>query len=107
MYGPITGTFPTNPAIVPKKSPKSTKMPYSSTKKPMRGQRRRISRMPATKAAVPFSFCRRAKKRAVFWRPMIRVRPAKKRICGIERVREARPKERKGDGEDARCPLLA
>jgi hypothetical protein len=80
MYGPTTGTLPTNPAIVTKKSPKSTNIPYSSTKKPIRGQRRRIRRIPDTKAAVPLSFCLRAKKRAVFWRPIIRVRPAMKRI---------------------------
>jgi hypothetical protein len=41
----------------------------------------RIRKRPAKKAAVPFSFCRRAKKRAVFWGPMIIVRPIRKRIC--------------------------
>lgn len=36
--------------------------------------------MPDVKAAVPLSFCRRAKKIAVFCRPMIRMRPKIKRI---------------------------
>lgn len=36
--------------------------------------------MPAAKAAVPFSFWRREKKAMVFWRPMMRVRPIRKRI---------------------------
>jgi hypothetical protein len=48
--------------------------------KPKKGQRRRISSMPTTKATVPFHFWRRAKKRAVFWKPIIRVRPIMKRI---------------------------
>lgn len=35
---------------------------------------------PAKKAAVPFAFCLRAKKRRVFWGPMMMVRPMRKRI---------------------------
>lgn len=80
IYGPTTGTFPTNPAIVAKKSPNSTKIPYSSTTKPISGHLRSIKAMPAANAAVPFHFCRRAKKSAVFWRPIIRVRPRRNRI---------------------------
>lgn len=56
-------------------------MPYSSTQKPIKGQRRRIRTRPAKKAVVPLSFWRRAKKRSVFWGPMIIVRPIRKRIC--------------------------
>lgn len=55
-------------------------MPYSSTQKPMSGHRSRISSRPAKKAAVPLAFCLRAKKRSVFWGPMIMVRPIRKRI---------------------------
>ena len=36
--------------------------------------------MPKTKAAVPFSFWRREKKARVFSRPIISVRPIRKRI---------------------------
>lgn len=72
-----------NPAMVAKKSPKRTKMPYSSTTKPIRGQRIRMSRMPVRKAAVPAIFWRRAKNRSVFWRPIRRVRPQMKRIYYI------------------------
>lgn len=43
--------------------------------------------MPEANAAVPFSFWRRAKKRAVFWMPMMRVKPQRKRIWrGDERA---------------------
>jgi hypothetical protein len=58
-------------------------MPYSSTTKPISGQRSRISAMPAAKAAVPLSFCRRAKKASVFCVPIRRVRPTRKRIWGL------------------------
>ena len=86
IYGPTTGIFPANDAIVAKKSPKRTKMPYSSTTNPTRGQRNKMSRIPTMNAAVPLSFWRRAKKMKVFWGPMMRVRPIRKRIytrCGI------------------------
>lgn len=63
-----------------RKSPKRINRPYSSIRKPVRGQRRRIRRMPAANAAVPFSFWRREKKAMVFWSPMMRVRPIRKRI---------------------------
>jgi len=56
------------------------KIPYNSTKKPMKAQRIRMRKSPAKKAAVPFSFCRRAKKDKVFWGPIIMVRPIRKRI---------------------------
>lgn len=36
--------------------------------------------MPAQKATVPLSFCGREKKRRAFWKPMMRVRPIRKRI---------------------------
>lgn len=50
----------------------------------MSGQRKnRIRQIPTRKAAVPFSFWRRAKKARVFWRPIIRVRPITKRIWGL------------------------
>ena len=81
IYGPIIGTFPANALIVEKKSPKSTKIPYNSTRKPIRGHLSSISMTPVAKAAVPFNFWRRAKKTAVFWRPIIRVRPRTKSIC--------------------------
>ncbi|RDL31445.1 uncharacterized protein BP5553_09654 [Venustampulla echinocandica] len=80
IHGPTTGTFLANPAIVPKKSPNSIKIPYSSTRNPINGQRSRINKSPAKKAAVPLSFWRRAKKRAVFWGPIIMVRPMRNRI---------------------------
>ena len=80
MYGPTTGMFPTKPAIVAKKSPKSTNMPYSSMMKPMKAQRMRIRLIPATKASVPFHFCLRAKKATVFVVPIMKVRPIRKRI---------------------------
>lgn len=48
----------------------------------MRGHRSRIRARPPKKAAVPFAFCFRAKKRSVFCGPMIIVRPIRKRICG-------------------------
>lgn len=38
--------------------------------------------MPRVKPAVPFSFWRREKKASVFSRPMIRVRPIRKRTWG-------------------------
>ena len=40
--------------------------------------------MPETNAAVPFSFCRLAKKIAVFWRPMMSVSPRMNRIWGSD-----------------------
>lgn len=86
MYGPTTGAFLANPAIVPRKSPKSTMMPYNSTRKPIRGHRKRMRSRPPKNAAVPFAFCFRAKKRSVFCGPMMMVRPMRKRICesGLE-----------------------
>lgn len=80
MYGPIIGIFLAKPAIVPKKSPNKMKIPYNSTRNPIKGQRIRISNRPAKKAAVPLSFWRRAKKRSVFWGPIMIVRPIRKRI---------------------------
>lgn len=79
-YGLTTGTFPTNPAIVAMKSPKSTKMPYSSMSKPVNGHFRKMMAMPSRKAAVPFNFWRRAKKARVLRGPIIMVRPMRKRI---------------------------
>lgn len=81
IYGPTTGTFPAKLPIVAKKSPNSTNIPYNSTKKPVNGHRSKIKRMPATNAAVPLSFCRRAKKTSVFRMPIMSVRPIMKRIC--------------------------
>jgi hypothetical protein len=81
IYGPTIGMPPAKPAIVAKKSPNRTRMPYSSMRNPKKAQRMRISVIPAAKAAVPFHFCRRAKKASVFWVPMIKVRPIRKRIC--------------------------
>ena len=80
IHGPTTGTPLAKPAIVPRKSPNSTTIPYSSTTNPISGHRSRISASPAKKAAVPLSFCLRAKKRAVFCGPMMMVRPIRKRI---------------------------
>lgn len=52
----------------------------------MNVHRMRISVRPAKNAAVPLAFCLRAKKRSVFWGPMMMVRPIRKRICewGLE-----------------------
>lgn len=80
IYGPTTGAFLAKPAIVPRKSPKSTAMPYNSTQKPMSGHRRRMRARPPKKAAVPLAFCFRAKKRSVFCGPMMMVRPMRNRI---------------------------
>jgi len=76
----MIGMLPANEPMVAKKSPKRTNMPYSSTRKPVNGQRRKISIMPAEKAAVPLIFSLLAKKTKVFWKPMIRVRPMTNRI---------------------------
>ena len=66
--------------MVIKKSPKRINSPYSSIRKPVSVQRKRIRKMPQRKAAVPWSFWRRVKKAIVFWRPIIRLRPMRKRI---------------------------
>ena len=79
-YGPITGIFPANWPMVIRKSPKRINRPYSSIRKPVSVQRKRIRKMPQRKAAVPWSFWRRVKKAIVFWRPIIRLRPMRKRI---------------------------
>lgn len=76
----MMGMLPTKPAIVAKKSPNNTSMPYSSTMKPMNAHRIRINPIPATKASVPFHFCLRAKKAMVLVVPMMSVRPMIKRI---------------------------
>lgn len=81
IHGPTTGIFLANPSIVPKKSPNKIMIPYSSTKKPTNAQRIRMRNRPRKKAAVPLSFCLRAKKARVFWGPIMRVRPIRKRIC--------------------------
>lgn len=80
IYGPTIGMLPANEAMVAKKSPKRTKMPYSSTRKPVKGHLNKIRHIPAMNAAVPFNFWRLAKKAKVFWTPIIRVRPMRKRI---------------------------
>jgi len=80
MYGPTTGSPRAKPAMVPRKSPNSTTMPYASTRKPMKVHRRRMRARPTKKAAVPLAFCLRAKKRSVFCGPMMMVRPMRKRI---------------------------
>jgi len=56
IYGPTTGIFPKKPAMVARKSPKSIKIPYNSTRKPIRGQRNRMRRIPKAKERVPRSF---------------------------------------------------
>jgi hypothetical protein len=80
IYGPTKGIFRAKPAIVPRKSPNRMNMPYSSTRKPISGHRRRISARPAKKAAVPFALFLRAKKRSVLAGPIMIVRPIRKRI---------------------------
>lgn len=72
--------FPANWPIVVRKSPKRMNRPYSSIRKPVSGQRKRMRRIPKTKAAVPLSFWRREKKAKVFSTPIMRVRPMRKRI---------------------------
>lgn len=83
MTGPTTGMFPANWPTVTRKSPNRMKMPYSSIRKPVRGQRSRIRRIPRPKAVVPLSFWRREKKAMVFWRPIIRTRPMRKSIYAM------------------------
>lgn len=80
MYGPITGMFLANPAIVPKKSPNKTNIPYSSTMKPTKAHRMRMRKRPRKNAAVPLNFCGRAKKASVFRGPIMIVRPIRNRI---------------------------
>lgn len=80
IYGPTTGMLPAKPAIVAKKSPNSTKTPYISTMKPTKAHLSRIRTMPVANAAVPLSFCRRAKNTSVFWKPMMIVKPMRKSI---------------------------
>jgi hypothetical protein len=81
IYGPTTGMFLAKPAMVPKKSPKRTKIPHNSRQKPISVHRKNMRRMPAKKAAVPLAFCFRAKKRSVFCGPMMIVRPIRNSIC--------------------------
>ena len=57
-------------------------MPYASTKNPMNVHLIKMRINPAKKDAVPFAFCLRAKKRRVFWGPIIIVSPIRKRIYG-------------------------
>jgi hypothetical protein len=80
IYGPITGIFLAKLAMVPRKSPNKTMIPYSSTRKPINGHRIRISVRPPKKAAVPLALFFRAKKRSVFWGPIMMVNPIRKRI---------------------------
>lgn len=75
------GALLANAAMVPKKSPNSTMIPYSSTQKPIRGHRSNMRTRPAKNAAVPFAFCFLAKKSSVFCGPIIMVSPIRKRIC--------------------------
>ena len=75
------GMPPAKPAMVAKKSPNSTSIPYSSIRNPKNAQRISMRVMPSAKAAVPFHFCLRAKKARVFCVPMMRVRPIRKSIC--------------------------
>lgn len=79
-YGPTTGIFPANCPMVTRKSPNRMNSPYSSIRNPVNGHRHRIRMIPAANAAVPRSFCRREKKASVFWKPIISVRPIRKRI---------------------------
>lgn len=72
--------FLAKPAIVPKKSPNRTNIPYNSTRKPTKAQRMRMRKRPRKKAAVPLNFWGRAKKASVFWGPIIIVRPIRNRI---------------------------
>lgn len=81
IYGPTTGALLAKAAMVPKKSPNSTMMPYSSTQKPIRAHRSNMRVSPPKKAAVPFAFCFLAKKSSVFCGPIIMVSPIRKRIC--------------------------
>ncbi len=87
--------LPAKPPIVAKKSPKRISIPYSSMRNPISGQRNNISTMPVTNAAVPFHFCRRAKKTAVFCGPMMRVRPRRKSTWRPRMVRRAQHLTRK------------
>lgn len=50
--------------------------------KPTKAHLIKIRKRPRKKAAVPLSFCLRAKKARVFWGPIIIVRPIRKSICG-------------------------
>ena len=66
IYGPTTGMPRAKPAIVPRKSPNRTTIPYASTTKPTKVHFIRMRIRPRKKAAVPFAFCLRAKNRSVF-----------------------------------------
>ena len=100
--------------MVMRKSPNRIKMPYSSIRKPVNGQRRRMRKIPDANAAVPFIFWGREKKAMVFGRPIISVRPIRKRIyvgfipcsCRVLIKLVLGPKEKEG-GADLRFPLQA
>lgn len=83
----MTGTPLTKPAAVIKKSPKSITTPNISTKKPRmtsrRQRKKRMSRMPRRKAAVPRFFCGERAKKKVMVEEMevVRGRPMRNRIC--------------------------
>jgi hypothetical protein len=71
---------PANVPSVTRKSPNRTNKPYSSTQKPVKGQRKRMRKIPRANVNVPVSFWRRAKKDRVLAGPRIRGRPIRKRI---------------------------
>ncbi|POS81180.1 hypothetical protein DHEL01_v200451 [Diaporthe helianthi] len=71
MYGPTIGALLAKAAIVPKKSPNNTMIPYNSMQKPIRGHRNNMRMSPPKNAAVPLAFCFLAKKSSVFCGPII------------------------------------
>jgi len=96
--------------MVAKKSPNRTKIPYSSTKKPMNAHLINIKQIPTANAAVPLIFCRRAKKANVFWMPIISVRPIRKRMLPIasmarSKKRNTPPRRKKPPPEQKATPI--
>jgi hypothetical protein len=96
----MTGTFLANPIMVPRKSPNNMNIPYNSTRKPKKVHRIKIMKRPTKKAAVPLSFCFRAKKRRVLEGPIMIVRPRRKSIYLVLERKAGKVKE------IIRCPLL-
>lgn len=80
---PTYGTDRKNWIIVPKKSPKSPKMPTDSTMNPTNDHFIKINKMPKLKQTVPRILVGREKKAMVLWGPMINMRPITKRMLPI------------------------
>lgn len=91
--------------MVPRKSPNRTMMPYSSTRKPINGHRIRMSARPPKNAAVPLALFFLAKKRRVFWGPMMIVKPMRKRTWLGDEALAGRHIQRHSSGGCLRAAL--